>query len=314
MENKKNNLTTNNIKNFDSKEKGSNGFYKIIVILLFILLLIVAWLFYNETQKTKNLIVQQNETVEAKDSLSHQFDNLLAEYESLETSNDSMNTQLSQKQEEIKSIMRHLRREKSINRDVVKKYKTELETLRKIMRSYIVQVDSLNTKNIALTKENVKVKKQYRDVTTKNKNLSQKNEELSTQVDKASKIKTFNISVLALNRRGRKVKKAKKVDKFQVCFTLGENIIAKPGTKTVYIRIARPDDLVLISSEDNLFTFEGKEIAYTSKREVEYDNKEKEMCIFFQNSLNQEGLIPGNYAVDIFVDGKQIGTLDFHLK
>lgn len=313
MENKKN-VSTNNIKNFDSNEKGTGGFYKIIAILLFILLLIVAWLFYNETQKTKNLIVQQNETFEAKDSLSHQFDNLLAEYESLETSNDSMNTQLSQKQEEIKSIMRQLRREKSVNKNVVKKYKKELETLRKIMRSYIVQVDSLNTKNIALTKENVKVKKKYREATTKNKNLSQKNEELSKKVDKASKIKTFNITVLALNRRGRKVKKAKKVDKFQVCFTLGENAIAKPGNKDVYIRIARPDDLVLISSEDNLFTFEGKEIAYTSKREVEYDNKEKEMCIYFQNSLNQEGLIPGNYAVDIFVDGKQIGTADFHLK
>ena len=314
MGNKTNKLTSNNIKNVNSKEKGTGGFYKIIAILLFILLLIVAWLFYNETQKTKNLVIQQNETIEAKDSLSHEFDNLLAEYESLETNNDSLNTQLGEKQEKIKSIMKRLRHEKNINREVIKKYKSELETLRKIMRGYIVQIDSLNTMNIALKKENVHVKKQYREATTKNEDLSQKNEELSTQVDKASKIKTFNITVQPLNRRGRKIKKAKKVDKFQVCFTLGENVITKSGNKVVYIRIARPDELVLISSEENLFTFEGKEIAYTSKREVEYDNKDKDMCIFFQNSLNQEGLISGNYTVDIFVDGKQIGTTNFHLK
>ena len=314
MENKKSNLTTTNIKNFDSNEKGTGGFYKIIAILLFILLLIVAWLFFNETQKTKRLIVQQNETVQAKDSLSHEFDNLLAEYESLESNNDSLNTQLGEEQTRIKEIMKKLRREKVVNREVIKKYKAEMETLRKVMRSFIVQIDSLNTMNIALKKENVEVKKQYKAATTKNENLAQKNEELSTQVDKASKIKTFNISVLPLNRRGRKVKKAKKVDKFKVCFTLGENDIAKPGKRDVYIRIARPDDLVLISSEENLFTFEGKELAYTSKREVEYDNQEKEMCIFFQNTLNKEGLIPGNYAVDIFTDGKQVGTVDFHLK
>lgn len=314
MENKEKKLSINNIKNFDAKEKGTGGFYKIIAILLLVLFLIVAWLFFNETQKTKNLIVQQNETVEAKDSLSHEFDNLLAEYESLESNNDTLNTQLGEKQAKIKQIMKQLRKEKVVNREVIKKYKSEMETLRKVMRSFIVQIDSLNTMNVALKKENVQVKKQYTEATTKNENLAQKNEELSTQVDKASKIKTFNISVLALNRRGRKVKKVKKVDKFQVCFTLGENVIAKSGKKEVYIRIARPDDLVLISSEDNLFTFEGKEIAYTSKREVEYDNKEKEMCVFFQNTLNQEGLIPGNYAVDIFTDGKQIGTVDFYLK
>ncbi|MBE9469586.1 MAG: cell division protein FtsL [Bacteroidetes bacterium] len=314
MENKGKNLSNNNIKNFDSKGKEKGGFYKTIAILLFVLLLIVAWLFFNETQKTKDLIVQQNETVEAKDSLSHEFDNLLAEYESLESSNDTLNIQLGENQAKIKQIMKKLRKEKVVNRGVIKKYKSEMETLRKVMRSFIVQIDSLNTMNVALKEENVHVKKQYRDATSKNDDLTQKNEELTTKVDKASTIKTFNINVLALNRRERKVKKAKKVDKFKVCFTLDENVIAQSGVKDVYIRIVRPDDLVLISSEENLFVFEGQEIAYTSKREVEYDNKEKEMCVFFQNTLNKEGLIPGNYAVDIFTDGKQIGTVDFYLK
>jgi cell division protein FtsL len=314
MENKEKKLSNKNIKNFDSKEKGKGSFYKIIAILLFVLLLIVAWLFFNETQKTKDLIVQQNETVEAKDSLSYELDNLLAEYESLESNNDSLNTQLGEEQTKIKNIMTRLRKEKVVNREVIKKYKAEMGTLRKVMRSFIVQIDSLNTMNVELKKENVHVKKQYRDATSKNEDLAQENEQLTTQVDKASTIKTFNINVLPLNRRGRKVKKAKKVDKFKVCFTLGDNVIAQSGVKEVYIRIARPDDLVLISSEENLFVFEGQELAYTSKREVEYDNKEKEMCVFFQNTLNKEGLISGNYAVDIFTDGKQIGTVDFYLK
>ena len=40
--------------------------------------------------------------------------------------------------------------------------KDELETIRKVLRSYIVQIDSLNQANIVLRTENIEVKKQLR--------------------------------------------------------------------------------------------------------------------------------------------------------
>ena len=65
---------------------------------------------------------------------------------------------------------------------------------------------------------------------------------------------------------------ADKVVKIKVNFFIPENSIALSEEKNIYIRIARPDELILAESEFNLFEFEGKEIVYSSMRVVEYNN------------------------------------------
>jgi len=67
----------------------------------------------------------------------------------------------------------------------------------------------------------------------------------------------------------------------------------------------------LNDSENNLFNFEGKDIVYSAKREVDYEGKNTDICIFWANKAD---LPAGIYNVDIFTDGKQIGTTTFTLK
>jgi ribosomal protein L24 len=180
------------------------------------------------------------------------------------------------------------------------------------MKSYIVQIDELNTKNQELTAENIKVRTEYYKEQTNNKELSQKNEELTTKVTKAAAIKTKNLRYRLLNKKGKETTKLSKIDKVEICFTLTENEITPSGTKDVYLRIARPDELVLASSAEDFFMFQGAKIAYTAKRQVDYQNKDVDMCVYWANKA--EDLIPGKYIVDIFADGNLIGSINFELK
>jgi FtsZ-binding cell division protein ZapB len=279
----------------------------ILIILVIILVGCVAVLYIQYNKMKTNSAIVQEALEEQKQSLTHELQDMMSEYEGLKSDNDSMNRQIDKQQIRIKQLL-------AINADnfeKIKIYKKELGTLRDIMKSYIVQIDSLNTKNQMLVAENTQVKGKLDEVKKSNENLSKEKEDLSSKVQMASILNAKNISVNTLNKRGKYTEKASKVTKIKVCFVIRENSIVTAGEKEVFMRIARPDELILVSSEQDLFTYEGKQIAFSAKRSVEYANKDVDLCIFWDNTGQ---LISGTYSVDLFSEGKLIGTTTFALK
>ena len=65
-------------------------------------------------------------------------------------------------------------------------------------------------------------------------------------------------------------KRARKVEKVKVCFTIGANAIVKSGTKDVYLRVADKNGDVFPKGGDStkVFIFEEKEIVYSAKRTI----------------------------------------------
>ena len=127
--------------------------------------------------------------------------------------------------------------------------------MRDIMKSYIVQIDSLNTRNKALVAENIQVKQERDAVQQSNVELSQAKEELSSKVEIASVIQAKDVVAVALNKKRKETSEVKRLDKVRVCFTLRENPIAQAGNKIVYLRVIRPDQLVITGDDaptDNL--------------------------------------------------------------
>lgn len=299
------------MENKKSKKKSSNVFYIIIILILLGSLGVLGWKYYELKQEKSEDVAELEEINKEKILLNLQLNDLLVEYETIQTDNDSLDAQLEAEQEKIKKMIKKIKSIKATNRYEITMYKKELGTLRKIMRSFIVQIDSLNTLNIELTAENIQVKRDYQQTKDKYEELSQENIELSDIVEKASVIKVYNIHALPLNKKSKKVYKLKRVSKIRVCFTLSENVIAKNGWQDVFIRISRPDELVLAASEDDLFSFEGEKIVYTEKRGVDYQNTDVDLCIYWNKS---QELIPGIYYVDIFTGGKEVGTTTFELK
>ncbi|OFX47053.1 MAG: hypothetical protein A2046_14570 [Bacteroidetes bacterium GWA2_30_7] len=282
-----------------------------IIVLLLITNSITGWLYYQETQAIKILTVRVIDTNDEKEQITSELNALLEQYDELQTTNDTINAKLAGEQERIKTLMEEIKKIKSASSYQIAQYKKELTTLRDVMKSFVTQIDSLNIRNQVLTAENIKVKTEFIKAKDVNSQLTKTNEDLSSKVTIGSVIKVSNLLPTPLNKKGKDVSKANKVDKVQVCFNLLENDLAPSGARNVYLRIARPDELVLADSEENTFDFQGGKIVYSAKREVDYQNKTVNMCMFWKNN---EELIVGKYLVDIFIDGAQIGSTTFELK
>lgn len=296
-----------NLQTAQPSQKSSIGYLVIIAALV----VICGLLFWKYSAEKKQSEVIQYQLNEEKDSIESNLNNLYSDYKNLESNNDSINNQLAVERGKIQGLLTQMKQEKAINYQKIKDYQKELGTLRSIMKSYIQQIDSLNTLNQALIAENVKVKEESGMTKMANQELSQKNEELSSKVQKGSIIKARDIAATLINKRGKTVTRARRIDKIKVCFTLVENDIAQAGLRDVYVRITGPDKYVLAKSETDLFDYQGQKIVFSAKREIDYQNKDVDLCIFYDNNGD---LVSGSYDVNIFMDGMQIGTTQFMIK
>jgi hypothetical protein len=242
-----------------------------------------------------------------KGSLQKELNGMISEYDALKGDNDSMNRLINGQQEKIKRLLTI----QATNVELISKYKKELGTLREVLKSYIAQVDSLNTRNQQLVQENTEVTSKLNQARTENVEKTGKIDELNSQVQKGAILTTSNLTALTLNKRGKEENNASKTLKVKVCFTVRENKLAKSGTKDIYIRIMGANGAVIAYAETDLFDFEGQQIVYSAKRQIEYENKDIDVCIFWDNN-NQ--LVIGKYTVDIFSDTHLIGSTTFELK
>jgi hypothetical protein len=294
------------------KQKRKNDLlYFVVIVALLLSNGFFAYKFYTVRKEKVYVEVQLNETATEKDDLERELTEMLGQYESLETNNSKLTSELEAEKQKIRDMIEEIKGLKNANAWQISQYKKELNTLRDIMKGYIVQIDSLNTRNKLLTEENIKVKGDFEKVKTEKEDLESENQDLNSKVDLGSALRAININPLPVNEKGKEVTKTKKVSKIRVCFALGENSIAKSGSRWVYIRIARPDKLVLTNPDGDMFSFNGEMIMYSARREVDYQNKDVDLCIYWTNDGQ---LIDGVYTVDVFSDGKHIGTSSFALK
>jgi hypothetical protein len=285
------------------KPKGTPAGLIIASVVLGVALILLIYMYFDKKSK---MIEMETVLTQEKDSLANELRHMVVAYDTLKTTNDTLNAGLQKQKNKIVQLL-------SINASnvqLIKKYKNEITTMREIMKSYIVQIDSLNTRNKMLTSENSEIKQQINEVRNTNTELSKVKEELSTKVEVASIIQAKNIVAVSLNKKRKETTRIGNLDKLRICFTLRENALAKSGQKDVYMRVIRPDSLVVTSSPDNLFEYKGNKIIYSATRQVDYMNQDIEVCIFLDNKGD---FIIGNYSVELYLDDNIIGRTNFML-
>jgi hypothetical protein len=282
----------------------------IIVLLLVIVLAVLSFLYFAQ-RKNNQLIVTQITT--QKDSIQSELSRIIVGYDSLRVENDTLTNQMAVSRTRVKELLNEVVQTKKMSLENITRYQKEVTTLRDIMRNYVVQIDSLNKRNQMLMAENLEVKEQAKQTETRNVMLSQEKELLEKDLKKAAALDALGISAIAINDRGKDTRFANRASMIRVNFTLGKNVTAKKGDKNIYIRIMRPDQLLLNKSEADIFKFENIKIPYSAVREVTYEGMELPVAIFWDNQ-GQSLLIPGEYTIDLFADGINIGTTRFVLK
>ena len=280
----------------------------IFTIVFAILTIAIGFLVYS-------LLTERNEAKEMQTVLEMQKENLASElnelymqYDSLQTENDTMNLKIEEEQQKIRNLLAI----RESNARKIQLYQKELNTMKEVMRSFVVQVDSLNRANLELRAENQQVKSQIREATSVNRQLEENLKKEQKKVETASVVKTTNVVAEPIMSNGDLSRRTKRTEKFRVCFTVNGNAIAKQGPKKIYLRIGNPDDRVMVKDPGEVFTFEGESLAYSAFREIQYDGVDINVCIYYD--IGDEEILPGTYYVDLFMDGEHVGTSSFSLK
>jgi len=256
-------------------------------------------------QKNK-MIEMETALTQEKDSLANELRQMIVAYDTLKTDNETLKAEIeNQKQKIIKLLA-----EDASKIQLIKKYRAEITTMRDIMKSYIVQIDSLNTRNKILAAENTEIKQKITEVQNVNTELKKVKEELTEKVEVASVIQAKNISAVAVNKKNKETSRLNLMEKLRVGFTLRENPIAAAGQKQIYMRVIRPDSLVITISPDNLFDYNGNKIIYSATRIIDYMNQDIDVTIWLDNTGD---FVPGNYSAEVYLDGIVIGKTTFML-
>ena len=289
--------------------KGLSAGIIFIIALLIALLGFMSWLYIDQKQTTQQIT---QELSAEKDSIRSELQEIRVGYDSLKTDSDTLREQLDQEKERIDGLLSEIRRVKATNYTRIKELKDEVQTLRKVAKSYVRQIDSLNRANQQLTAENRRVRQQIQQVQQSKQQLELEKDSLTETVNKAKVLRAENLSAIPVNDKDKKKNKADKISKVKVCFTVEENVVAEPGPREAYVRIAAPpDDFILTNSEDNLFDFNGKKVVYSAKRAFDFTGEAQDLCIYFDS---RGELKPGEYDVYIFADGHEIGKTTFNVE
>ncbi|MBN1819865.1 MAG: hypothetical protein JXR31_09990 [Prolixibacteraceae bacterium] len=282
----------------------------IIVIILAVLLVAVATLFVLQNLDHRQIVTEINKE---KDQIQSELNAMIVRYDSLSTENDTLNQELFVAQTKVKDLLLEVEQTKKISFTRISDYQKEITTLRGVLQDFVAQVDSLNLRNIQLMAENREVKEQVAQVEAKNEQLEQETERLQKNLDRAAQLNAVGLIAEPINNRSKPTRFAKRVEKIRITLTISANVTAKRGAKNIYVRIRRPDHLLLMKSENDLFRFEDLRINYSAAREVNYEGSELPVNIFWDNTGEAE-LMPGKYTVDVFIDGNNIGETEFELQ
>src|SRR5574344_1385167 len=171
------------------------------------------------------------------------------------------------------------------------------------MRSYIKQIDSLNTLNMNLRTETAAAKQEAKEANDKYNDIKVTTDEYAKQVEKGSVLRGRGVTMIGITSNGKETDRSGKISRLKSCLSLVENSIAKKGPRTVYIRIKGPDGILMTNNQQNVFIVAGEQMLYSASSEVE-------ICIYFAEG----GFTKGTYTVDAYTAEGKLGSAQTFLR
>lgn len=291
----------------ENEKKANGGLKTVMIAMVAVAAVLAVALVYVLTSKNK-LVGQLND--EKKD-LTEQIQMLQNDYEGLSSDYDSINAQLDSSREEIAQLVERVKKTEATNRAKIRQYQKELGTLRTIMKSYIVQIDSLNTLNHKLTAEAASARKEAAASKRLNAELSQQVEDLTGRVTAGAVLKARGVRLEAYNKNDKLTDRSGKVSRLLVTLSLLENELTPKGPVRVYVRVIDPDGNLLTDGRNTSFTIGEETLQATASREVDYQGAEVEMGIYVNNIPSFR---KGVYSVTAYTNQGQIGSAELLLR
>ena len=287
---------------------------KVLIPIIIVGLLLVAGIAYLAVslnkQKEENRAMQELAEMDKKE-MENEYQQFARQYSEMKTqiNNDSIVAQLTAEQEKTQQLLEELRRTKSNDAREISRLKKELATVRAVLRSYVLEIDSLNRLNQNLKDENNRMRGQYEEATRQIEGLNTEKASLSEKVAIAAQLDAIGINLTLKDKKSKTTEKLKKAKALQVSFSIAKNVTAPSGMKTVYVRITSPTGAVL--GGGGTFSYENRNLECSMKKTIEYTGNETPMTLYWNIA---QSMVEGTYKVSIFADGNMIGSKNFSLK
>jgi hypothetical protein len=285
---------------------------KAIVVGAILLVGVIAGFGYYTFRQQQTIDVLTEQFAIEKEELQDEYSQLAIQYEGykLTVNNDSLEQKLEDQRIKMQRLVEELKQTKAEDARRISQLKKELATVRSVLRYYVAQVDSLNRVNEQLVAENQTIRQQYTSATRNNAALQQRNEQLSQKVTLAAHLEATALTARALNSRDKETNSLRKVKTLAVSFNIAKNVTAEIGQKVVYVRILKPGEEVMTNAKSGKFSYDGANIDYSMKKEIEYGGEETPVTLYWNRS---ETLDPGTYTFEVYADGNLIGTTKLKL-
>ena len=290
----------------EGKKKSGKAGLVIAVIAIVLLAGAVVYLFKDGQDKGREIEEMTQLFEIEKEEMENEYSGFAVQYDEMKMhiSNDSLIRQLDREKQRTQQLLEELRQTKATNAAEITRLKKELATVREVMRTYVIQIDSLDQINKQLAKENTRVRQQYQEQTKVVEKLTVEKEKAEEKVALASQLDAAAITITPRNKRSKEEHKVKNVTQFMVNFTIVKNITVQTGEKTVYLRITKPDGEPLVKDAGNTFKYENVNLEYSAKKYIEYTGEQQEVTMYWDV---EEYLSTGTYTAYLFVDGVMIG-------
>ena len=292
----------------EREKKARGGSLRTVMIVLAVvaaaLAAALAYVWLSKSKLVSDLEIEKKDLTEQIVALQSDYDNLSSDY-------DAINSQLDSSREEVAQLVERIKKTDATNRAKMRQYEKELGTLRSIMRSYVVQIDSLNTLNHKLTVEAANASKEAAEAGRRNEELSAQVSSYKEQVAVNSVLKARGITLQAYNGSDKLTDRSSRIVRMMVSLTLNENGLAPKGPVRVYVRVKDPEGNLLLDGTGASFTVGGEAMAATASREVDYTGSDVDLSIYVNNVPEYH---KGVYSAEVYTAQSLLGKAEVLLR
>lgn len=285
--------------------------YRLIISSLLVVLTVLGVFSYTNYKSIRSY---EEFLKQEKNLIENELSEMLISYNELSEDYDFIDSKLLEAKQETKNALDSLRLLKG-DLSIITKFKSHLIVLKSKSKVLISTIDSLNSANIKLERENQYALKAIVKKTMAINELTETNDALNKSIDNAAILKANNLKAQAYKLRSGKKRftvKAKRANTIDVCLTLSENPLTEKGRKDIYIQVVSPQGNVI--SDKGEVVFGDSSLIYSKKEVINYNNENLEICTAIVAKNEDQPFLKGYYFINVFHENKKLGSTSLKLK
>lgn len=289
---------------------------KIYFFVVAIVALLATNIYFYVKYKTTN--VEVSEITHEKISLQAEIDRIEIELNRLDAENLELSGALKSSRDSAQRIIADLRERlnvQGITLEEIEQARQQIDDLRGEVYRYAGELDVLRRENSMLVAEQGRLQQTLQHVETRADSLEEENFAMAEQLRVASALKVSNMSVVGVRERSRGREepdaRTRRVDRFDINFTIADNPLAERTMVDVYLRIIDPNGNLRTPEGNDFFESGGNRLQYTHKTTIEFSNDGKLYKVDWRDS---QPFQKGTYTVLLYSDEGPMGRSSIVLR